>query len=117
MSMIKKILGLGFCFFSINTMASQNYSSLYEQLYGLTEQVYYNEYLFSVEQKTMIKELATQMETVLAQPKDTVCGNKSTVYQDAYKWSYSFDGLNYPSSKAEEFALSITNKFCPATYL
>lgn len=97
-------------------MASTSSSSLYEKLYRLAEKMYYLEYSLSPEQRKMTDDLANQIEAVINLPNDTTCGTKSEVFQEAYKWSYSSDGLNEISSEAEKFASLITSKACPAAY-
>ncbi|WP_454780374.1 hypothetical protein [Legionella sp. WA2022007384] len=102
---------------SMSAMASTSNSSLYEKIYRLAEQIYYTEYSLSPEQRKMTEELSNQIEAVISTPNDVTCGNKSDVFQEAYKWSYSSDGLNETSSGAEKFATLIISKPCPAAYL
>lgn len=97
-------------------MASESTYTLYEKLYKLTERIYYIEYTFTAEQIKMIDDLSNQIEAVISEPNSVTCGTKADVFQEAYKWSYSSEGLNYTSSEAEKFAILITNKLCPAAY-
>ncbi len=97
-------------------MASTSSSSLYEKLYKLSEKLYYVEYSLSPEQRKMTDDLSNQIEAVINLPNDTICGTKTVVFQEVYKWSYSSDGLNEISSEAEKIASLITSKTCPAAY-
>ncbi|QMT59404.1 hypothetical protein [Legionella sp. PC997] len=101
---------------SMTTMASTSSASLYEKIYRLAEQIYYTEHSLSPEQRQMTEELSNQIEAVISIPNDVTCGTKSDVFQEAYKWSYSSDGLNETSSGAEKFATFIISKSCPAAY-
>ncbi len=101
---------------SMTAMASTSNPGLYEQLYRLAEKIYYIEYSLSTEQRKMTEELLNQIETIVSQPNDITCGNKNDVFQEAYKWSYSSDGLNETASEAEKFATLIAGKSCPAAY-
>lgn len=116
MKLINKVVFIALSTLSVTAMASTSSSSLYEKLYKLAEKMYYIEYSLSPEQRKMTDDLANQIEAVISLPNDTTCGIKSEVFQDAYKWSYSSDGLNELSSEAEKFASLITNKTCPAAY-
>ncbi|CEG55635.1 hypothetical protein [Legionella fallonii] len=111
-----KITGIIAYVLSSTTIAAASSSTLYEKLYRLTEKVYYSEYSFSLEQQQTIAALADQIEAVASYPNNTSCGNKLSVFQEAYKWSYSSQGLNLTSSEAEKFATDVSNKLCPATY-
>lgn len=101
---------------STATMASTTNTSLYEKLYRLAEKIYYIEYSLSAEQRTITEELSNQIELVINLPNDSTCGTKSDVFQEAYKWSYSSDGLDETTSEAEKFATLVTSKTCPAAY-
>ncbi|MCC5013821.1 MULTISPECIES: hypothetical protein [Legionella] len=114
MKLINKLVFIALSTLSVTGMAST--TSLYEKLYRLAEKMYYIEYSLSPEQRKMTDDLANQIEAVISLPNDTTCGIKSEVFQEAYKWSYSSDGLNDISSEAEKFASLITSKTCPAAY-
>ncbi|CDZ77766.1 hypothetical protein BN59_02056 [Legionella massiliensis] len=90
---------------------------LYEKLYRLAEKMYYTEYSLNAEQQRIVDALATQIDTVISLPNDITCGTINDVFKEAYRWSYSYEGLNELSSEAEKFATQITAKFCPAAYL
>lgn len=100
----------------MTALASTSNMSLYEQFYKLTEKIYYQEYSLSAEQRKIIENLSNQIEIVLSEPNDTTCGNKTDVFEQAYKWSYSMDGLNDSASEAEKFATLISGKLCPLAY-
>jgi hypothetical protein len=115
MDLIKKSICIALSTLASTAMASTS-PSLYEQVYKLAEKLYYIEYSLSPEQHKIIDDLANQMDIVLNLPNDITCGSKSEVFQEAYKWSYSSDGLNETSSNAEKFANLIVSKTCPAAY-
>ncbi|CAM2969196.1 Uncharacterised protein [Legionella steigerwaltii] len=116
MKIINKSVSLILCSLSMTAMASTSNDSLYEKLYRLAEKVYYIEYSLSTEQRKMTEELSNQIEAVISLPNDVTCGNKTEVFKEAYKWSYSVDGLNDSASEAEQFATQVTAQSCPAAY-
>lgn len=119
MKIINKSLFLALSSVSMLATAATSDSStyLYEKLYRLAEKIYYIEYSLSPEQQRMTEALANQIEAVISVPNEITCGTLNDIFQEAYKWSYSYEGLNEISSEAEKFATQITAKFCPAAYL
>lgn len=116
MKIINKSVSIVLCSLSMTAIASTSNPSLYDTLYRLAEKVYYIEYSLSAEQLKMAGELANQIDSVISQPSETMCGKKTEVFQEAYKWAYSSSGLNDTASDAEKFATLITNQYCPAAY-
>jgi hypothetical protein len=116
MKMIQKSVFIALYFLSMMAMAATKSPTLYEKVYTLAEKIYYIEYSLTAEQRKITDELANQIDAVLTQPSDITCGTKSEVFQEAYKWSYSSDGLDSTSSEAEKFATIIVDKYCPVAY-
>lgn len=117
MKIINTVIFAGLTSCSMMATASSSNDYLYMKLYRLAEKIYYIETSLGEEQHRIVDELSNQIDMIISIPNDLSCGSKSEVFQDAYKWSYSPDGLNYTSSEAEKFALQISNEFCPAAYL
>ena len=116
MKIINKSVFIVLYSLSMTVMASTSDPSLYDKLFRLAEKIYYIEYSLSAEQRIMTEELSNQIDAIISEPNDITCGNKSGVFQEAYKWSYSFDGLNESASEAEKSATLIADKYCPAAY-
>ncbi len=93
-----------------------NSYSLYEKSFQITENLHYYEHLLTRGQIQEIDNLLNRINFVYNLPSEK-CGNPDTVYQEAYHWAYSSKGLNYLSSKAQDFAERISQKMCPSLYL
>lgn len=117
MKIIRKSVFIVGCSLSMVTLAAPSNSGLYDKLYRLAEKMYYLEYTLSPEKQRMVDELSSQIEAVINEPDEITCGTIAGVFQDAYKWSYSSEGMNATSSAAEKFATDVVNKLCPGAYL
>ncbi|MFT4058779.1 MAG: hypothetical protein QM652_04430 [Legionella sp.] len=117
MKMIKKAVFMIGCSVSTIVIAAPGNSSLYDKLYQLAEKMHYMEYALTPEKQKIIEELSNNIATVINEPNEITCGNKISVFKEAYKWSYSSDGLDYTTSNAEKFATGIVSKSCPEAYL
>lgn len=117
---MKKILGKTlFSVISVFTACHVNAAiaySLYEKSSQITENLHYYEHLLTSGQVKEIDNLLNRINFVYNLPPEK-CGDPNTVYQQAYKWAYSSNGLNYLSSKAQTFAEAISRKICPSLYL